>query len=405
LGRQPATGLKADADARQDEAPVSARRSAAAHAVLLLAAVGVAAAASEGVSRILLHPVNYLAVDPVYDSVLGIRLEPGAGGHDAWGFRNGEVPDSAEVVTIGDSQTYGVSAPANLSWPAQLGDRIDRRVYNLSLGGYGPVQYLELLRTRALRLRPKVVVVGVYYGNDLYDAYRVVYGLDHWSALRRRDVPKTSDSTDMSPPREVLLGSARDWLARHSVVYRLVTFTALGGVARRLEFAGGRRAADAVEVQYGVHGASTGLTPNLRLKALDLEDAAVQEGLRLSLDRMERMAEICRAAGVHLLIVLIPTKERVISPRISDSTARSSLAALLRAEDQVDRAVRDHLERLGIRYVSLIDDLQRAAGRGEIYPSNDDGHPTSAGYAVIAEVVAAAVHRQLAPGVSIPHRP
>ena len=35
-----------------------------------------------------------------------------SGGHDAWGFRNIRTPESAEIVCIGDSMTYGQAAPA-----------------------------------------------------------------------------------------------------------------------------------------------------------------------------------------------------------------------------------------------------------------------------------------------------
>jgi lysophospholipase L1-like esterase len=352
---------------------------------------------AEGLSRVLLNPVNYLAVDPVSDSVLGIRLVPHAGGHDEWGFRNREVPDSADVVTIGDSQTYGVSAPANLAWPAQLGDLSGRRVYNLALGGYGPVQYLELLRTRALQLRPRVIVVGLYYGNDLWDAYRIVYEFDHWSPLRREGVPEVGDSVMKSPPRDQFLASVRDWLARHSVVYRLTSFTAFGGFARRLEFATMNQVGGIAKFQHPVHGAYTGLTPDVRLKALNLEDAAVREGLRLSLDRLERIGEVCRAAGVHLMVALIPTKERVFAPWIADLPEQNTFSALWRYEDEADRRVRDHLERLGIHYVSLLKPLQEAAAVQAIYPANDDGHPNSVGYGVIARAVAEGIQRQLAP--------
>lgn len=352
--------------------------------------------AGEALARLLLNPVDYLAVDPVADSVLGTRLEPGAGGHDAWGFRNRDVPAQADVVTIGDSQTYGISAPAKLSWPAQLGDRLGRRVYNLALGGYGPVQYLELLRTRALRLRPKVVVVGVYYGNDLYDAYRVVYGSEHWSPLRRAGVPRTAASDAIAAPREVFLGTGRDWLARHSVIYRLLTFSALGSLARRLEFTGAETTIDAVAFRHPVHGAFTGFTPGLRLQTVDLADAPVREGLRLTLDRLERMAATCRDAGVHIVVALIPTKETVYAPWVIDSADRARLSPLWRSEREVDRAVRVHLDRRGIPHVTLLDSLRKAASRQAIYPSNDDGHPNGAGYAAIAGAVAAALQGPLA---------
>jgi hypothetical protein len=51
------------------------------------------------------------------------------------------------------SVTYGTSTVSN-SWPGKLGKMRHEKVYNLSLGGYGPAQYSYLLRTQAFELKP-----------------------------------------------------------------------------------------------------------------------------------------------------------------------------------------------------------------------------------------------------------
>jgi hypothetical protein len=347
----------------------------------------------EGLSRVVLDPVNYLAVDPVPDSVLRIRLSPGAAGHDAWGYRNRRVPDSADVVTIGDSQTYGVSAPANESWPAELARATGLQVYNLALGGYGPVQYHELLSTRARELKPKAVVVGFYYGNDLWDAYTTVYSLPHWAALRRPGWAPVPDSATSVVARQVALGPVRHWLARHSVLYRLVTYSALGGIARQLEVDATGPTTGTLDFTHPAHGARTRLTPMARLSALDLRDSTIREGLRLSLDQLNAMANEARATGLRFLVVLIPTKERVYAPWLDrlEQPEDSTLGLLLEQESEAHRQVRRSLEEHGIQYVDLEPVLRTAAAIGPIYPENEDGHPTSAGYAVIARAVATAL--------------
>jgi lysophospholipase L1-like esterase len=369
-------------------------RRGALRAGLLASSILLAGLLGEGAARIVLNRVDYLAVDPVYDSILGARLKSYAAGHDEWGFRNREVPDSAEVVAIGDSQTYGVSAPALLSWPAQLASLTGRRVYNLALGSYGPVQYEELLRTRALRLRPTVIVVGLYYGNDLWDAYTAVYGLRHWAGLRRNGVPLVKDSFTVAPPRDVALAGVRDWLARHSVIYRLLSFTPLGGVARRAEFSTREHTRGIVPFRHPRHGAVTGFTPLIRLRALDLANPIVQEGLRLTVDRLEQMAEECRQAHVHFLVALIPTKERVYAPWLEgrgDLPEHEALRVLVRNELEANRRIRDRLDQIGVRYVDLELPLRDAADQQAIYPSSDDGHPNAPGYQAIAQTVAVAI--------------
>jgi hypothetical protein len=113
----------------------------------------------ELISRIIIEPVNFLRPQLIDDAILGHAIKPTSGGHDAWGFRNQIVPASATIVTIGDSQTYGVSAAGRDSWPAILSELSKQRVYNLSLGGYGPVQYFHLLTSKAIKLNPQFVVV------------------------------------------------------------------------------------------------------------------------------------------------------------------------------------------------------------------------------------------------------
>jgi lysophospholipase L1-like esterase len=347
----------------------------------------------EGLSRLVLDPVNYLAVDPVTDTVLRIRLPPGAGGHDAWGFRNERVPDSVDVVTIGDSQTYGVSAPAHESWPSQLARLTGLRVYNLALGGYGPVQYHELLRSRARELKPAVVLVGFYYGNDLWDAYTTVYSLNHWGALRRPNWASIPDTTGRTVARAVALAPLRDWLARHSVLYRLVTYSALGGAARQFEVTLKGPTSGAVNFIHPAHGARTRLTPDARLGVLDLRDSTIREGLRLSLDQLAAMAAELRTTGTRYLVVLIPTKEWVYAPWLGklDRAEYAALRMLLEQESEVHHQVRDWLDQHGIEYVDLEPALRKAAATAAIYPENEDGHPTSAGYAVIAKAVAKAL--------------
>ena len=43
----------------------------------------------------------------IKDEILGLKIDPYSGGHDAWGFRNLFVPKQVDVVVIGDSFTYG----------------------------------------------------------------------------------------------------------------------------------------------------------------------------------------------------------------------------------------------------------------------------------------------------------
>ena len=57
--------------------------------------------------------------------------------------------------------------------------RLNRSVYNVGVGGYGPLQY-EILVTNALKMQPQQIVVGMYAGNDLGDVARGIQRRDTW---------------------------------------------------------------------------------------------------------------------------------------------------------------------------------------------------------------------------------
>lgn len=58
----------------------------------------------EGLARLAFEPLDYLLPERVPDDLLGFRVAPYSGRHDAWGFRNRRVPERVDIVTIGDSR-------------------------------------------------------------------------------------------------------------------------------------------------------------------------------------------------------------------------------------------------------------------------------------------------------------
>jgi hypothetical protein len=366
--------------------------------ILAIASLFVSLLILEVFSRAILDPVDFLRPIVVQDPVLGRAIKPGTGGHDAWGFRNKTVPPSAQVVAIGDSLTYGVSAPAKESWPAALQQISKVSVYNLSLGGYGPVQYYHLLKNRALTLSPEVVIVGLYFGNDLFNAYRMAYSNQNWRQLKSGDFPvieEASEPTEEEPTttdKGPVGYSLRHWLGTHSVLYNVVIHSAIGELARVME-----AKSSAIDtpmersILYNKNGILTGFTPDRRLKALELKDPRVKEGLRITLDLFSRMNVYALAQKVHFLVVLIPTKESVHAKYLeNDPTLKNAGAvrSLLVNERSVNSAVKTFFEERKIAYVDPLPELQQQAGLVPLYPGNYDGHPNKNGNRIIAETVA-----------------
>lgn len=303
------------------------------------------------------------------DKQLGYRLTPGYPEIDRRGWRNASALGQADIVALGDSQTYGYPVKTEEAWPQLLGPALHRSVYQMAAGGYGPGQYL-LLFDEAAALRPKVMLAAYYLGNDLFDSYDLVYhsanfkntapnpqldmfasqdpriresirqaegidpGLLRFGYLscdpdRRTVIPNphfqqaydilTSPPLSRPPPRQASPRRLVRSLLNTSAVYR-ITRMALGSVVHRAA------AVPAVE-DYGppvcVHfhdgQLKTVLTAGQRLILLDRTDPRIVEGERISLSVFRGLAERCRRAGIRFYAVLIPSKETAFRSRAEAS--------------------------------------------------------------------------------------
>jgi len=94
-------------------------------------------------------------------------------------------PDRDHVVVVGDSIMYGFGVDDDQTAAAQL-DRIleDQQVLNIAVSGYSIDQdYLYLSRVLP-HMRPKLVVVGIFTGND-YEVTGLEYAWGHSKPLFR----------------------------------------------------------------------------------------------------------------------------------------------------------------------------------------------------------------------------
>lgn len=362
---------------------------------LLGISLGVSMILAELALRLVLHPVDFVQPTLIDDAVLNHRIAPGTGGHDALGYRNYRVPDQANIIAVGDSMTYGVAATFESSWPNQLAGITKRTVYNMSLGGYGPLHYLHLLATQGLELDPEMIIVGLYLGNDFMDAYNLTYSNDHWAKYRTntvQDQVHSRDLVDVESQRDKFLGGLRDWLSKRSVLYSIVTRSVIGELVRRQEV----QDVPGGVVEISPHGGSTYVNLASLSAGLDLEDERIREGMRLSRRALEEIARIAGENGLHLIVAVIPTKASVYREQMLDGTGadRAASARLLSHEAAARGGMLSFLTEQKIKHVDLLPALREAATMEAIYPVND-GHPNAAGYEVIAWTLSEALGQVL----------
>lgn len=343
-------------------------------------------------------------VATVDDEVLGLRVRPGSRGHDRLGFRNDEVPASVDLVAVGDSQTWGVGARRERSWPGRVAALTGRSVYNMSAGSYGPLQYAALVR-QAARFRPRVVLVGFYLGSDVYDAYRLAYSRRTYEPLRQRpdlghDTVEPLSTALWNTHLEFQSRHGRDdprrwglWLRGHTALGRLWDATDAG---RRLSagawFEIGRGWALAHPASGDVLGTGpnrTVMTTGYRLALLDLDEPRIGEGLRIAEAALREAHSSAAAYGAHLLVVLIPTKESAYAGVMAARGHPGTTYARLVAQERTCRErLTAGLARAGIPHADTLPALRSGLERGaRLYPPTTESHPTEEGYDVIAHTV------------------
>ncbi len=356
--------------------------------------------AAEGVARIFFNPTDYLWRRLVPDDMLRHRVEPNTRGHDAWGFRNRLVPAHADIVALGDSQTYGTSSLAKHSWPSILGELKGQEVYNMSLGGYSPAEYLYLMEDKALGLGPNLIIAGFYLGNDLTDTYTAVYSVPYWKDLRNPDIasmhaqvsPNQNKASLKKNPRASFMKQIyliADWFAGNSVLYRIVNTSSLGDYIRQKKMIGA--GLEVVMFEDKENDIYTGFTPGRWLDNLDLKNPEVQEGLGLTLNFFNQMNELAERNNVRFLVVLIPTKESVFADFIEGNSRLESsekIDRLIEAERQINNIAKSYFKEHDISYLDVLNPLKEAVHNEQLYPNNYSSHPNKNGNRIMAGSIA-----------------
>jgi hypothetical protein len=377
-------------------------RKASIDVCILALSLGIGLLLCEFLSRIILRSADFLSIETVSDDVLGMVPSVATkAGYDAWGFRNRRVPEHADIVAVGDSHTYGNTARMEDSWPIVLGHLTGRTAYNMGMGGYGPNQYFYLLKTRALSLKPKLIICGLWVGDDFENAYQITYGLDYWAYLRKLPGQKAEFNIWEVHDTPVWHKRMRVWLSRHSVIYQLLFHSsALGRLQGEAQ----------IKIDSKVDHSVTALNipeknileafrPEVVLRALDQQDPNIREGMRITFKLLQQMKELCDQNQVQFLVTVIPTKETVFSPYL-EQRPDIPLSDVMRKVTVNERLARESMflffKRNNISYVDALPALQASAEHQLYARTAQDMHPGRNGYRVIAETISQALSQKTA---------
>lgn len=360
--------------------------------ILLAISVIVTLAVMEATLRILDFPKQPMKPDKIKDPILVYKIPSDWPGVDADGFRNRGIPAQADIVTLGDSHTYGLNADIDTNWPGQLAKQTGLSVYNLGIGGYGPLQYYYLF-DRALQFKPKFIVVGLYLPNDIKGLCHPYLRTNYW---RKR---AASEGLDLGYcggaefPDDEGEGSKRSGMLQQtgSLIVNSKLGVLVSITARRLRAHLPRDEERNVVVSDGKNDTIMS-KPRLRVlrDSMDMEQAEISKSLDVTKTLISRMSARSLENGIELVVMVIPSKEFILHRYLSDASQPLPEVHIQQAanENAIRTNVFDWLEIQSIPYVDVAPALLEAVkGQGGIYPHDNDGHPLPAGYTAYAQAL------------------
>jgi len=281
------------------------------------------------------------------------------GPNDILGFRNEAVPNYADIIIIGDSQTYGNNAYMLENWPHYFAEYIPKEisVYSMATGGWGAIQYFYAV-AKATIFTPKIIVIAFYTGNDALETFSMAYGSDIWHEFISAENINKNDVPEVIFP------------APESETWR-VTFS---------------------------DGVTTNFTPTLR-NTSNMKHPAVDAGYQSMIKIANKIASIAKNEDIKIVFTIIPTKEYVYSRKIEFEKIDviPAYSELINNEKmRIEEFSGALINIQGTKYVDVISDLKTAAlGSSPLYKDDANGHPIAGGYKIIGATIARELNKIL----------
>jgi len=295
----------------------------------------------------------------------------------------------------------------------------------MAFGGFGPVHSL-ILWDEAVALQPKVVIEAFYAGNDLWDAFNLVYNWKqlpelrspdptlqagirkaeqsesianrankiHKTALEKPNVAVAEESTNTPQngfiPKRLLSQHSKIYGLLRRAKYEFLYWVQKRNNSTRETWKREKAFAEAHPESYQIYDdgqLQTIFQSEYRLSVLNLGDPRIAEGLDISLKAIKKMHQLAASRNIRFLVVLVPTKETVFRDLWKHPS--TSYRGLIENEERFWAITKDFFTSNGIEYLDSLPVLQKQLALGiQPYPDSPDGHPNEHGHMAIAKHVA-----------------
>jgi len=281
------------------------------------------------------------------------------------------------ILSIGDSFAMGHGVSLDEAYSKMLekllcrhNANIDFEVINGGTGGHGVWQALVMLEERGLPLDPDMVILEVHPQTDIRDAL-----------VRAGKVMRCYDSSWQSRLRRFSALRARRsfrWSRALGFAYeRCLRFW--DGVQRHLRSPLRRRV-------YALPPSSDE-RPWWWEASLATYYPELEEGWKLLEQSVCQIARVCRDRGIQLVVFAVPASGEISSTCLEIVKREPNFDLDLYDLDKTVRLVKELCERNGIEFVDITPRFREESRRGEVLYFQQDGHWTSKGHRLCAQVL------------------
>jgi len=286
----------------------------------------------------------------------------------------------ARLLAVGDSFTFGTGVSEQATYPRRLEDLFggERRLlsFNAGMPGFGPIDELLVLRRHFDEIRPDIVVVGLYTGNDLDDVL----------LAEKRLTPERSRAEASNPPEPRRAPPGGGWMHLPSMLATLGRANYWVGNSRTCSLAWPGLMSVALRLGWTP---TTDIRNSLLLRASAAEtDAEVERLIGAVAETLTDADDFCRWRQAKLAIMLIPLRE-LVEPGAFER-ALSGIAPGERGgfrREALHERLRSALEERGIPVLDLQPRLRAEAETGSRL-FFVEGHLNEAGHREVANALA-----------------
>jgi hypothetical protein len=317
----------------------------------------------------------------------GVRwaLQPGCRGHyvhpefpglqvviNDLGFRDRldesapPAPGDASIVVLGDSFVFGTGVEVDETFHRILEDRAREmttrtlRVYGAGVAGYGQIDELHQLEHLAPLLKPDVVVVGLYEGNDLED------NLDAMARLTPSFTSVPVEPDNLAIPFLTRAGRERFW-AGSSASFQYV-----------------RPIIDRVLARLGVQPP---VPPVLDQSLLIAAPPLIADALAETRKAMGALASRCADMDADLIVLMIPAAIQAEPARYDDFVTMHPVAQRKSySRTQLHERLMRLVRQTGARVVDPLPQLEAEALTSRLCYRRE-GHWNAAGHKLAADLL------------------